>query len=123
MIYTSYYAKYAKSNTASNVIGVQISNSRPQWFEKELISMKDLAPNWDLVSLWKNCQITEEQFRDQYIQQLECTTTKSEVTARLLDLLNEYDVVVLLCYERYGDVCHRHYLAEWLDLDIKELQY
>lgn len=123
MIYTSYYARYAKMPQNNNTIAVQVSNSQPQWFDKPCVSMKELAPTWELVQKWKNRQVTEEEFKQMYIQELDCRVNKDEVIAKLMDLLREYDVVVLLCYEKYGDVCHRYSLAEWLDLGIKEMPY
>lgn len=123
MIYTSYYARFAKLPKAKDVVGVQVSNSYPKWLDVSLVNMKELAPNWGLVERWKAGSITEEEFKRVYLQELECKVNKSEVVAKLLDLLNEHDDVVLLCYEKVGDVCHRHWLAEWLDIGIKEMPY
>ena len=49
----------------------------------------------------------------------------AEETFKKLETLSEGKDIVLLCYEKVGDFCHRHLVANWLTqnlgIEIKEL--
>lgn len=122
MIYTSYYAMYGR-HPLPNSIAIQISNSAPSWFAAELRDWSKFAPDWQDVKAFKENLLAEEDFKERYLYKLGTSFDKVEVVDAVLGLLEHYDNIVFLCYERPEDVCHRHYFSEWLDLNITELRY
>jgi uncharacterized protein (DUF488 family) len=40
---------------------------------------------------------------------------KQEIKDVLEELENEGKDIIFLCYEKSGDFCHRHILADWLE--------
>lgn len=114
MIYTSYYAKYKGDN------GVAVSKSIPKWFIGK--ACNKLMPTWDMIQSVKGCKSPEL---------LKDAVEKYKISYRklILNKLNpekiykELDGKVLLCYEKPGDFCHRHLIAQWLcehGFDVKE---
>lgn len=119
-IYTSYYAKIARVKEPAVLI--RISTSKPDWFPKLTIDMKDLYPGWDLVNDIKKGLITWEEYTQRYQEKLS-RLDKERILDELRTLAERYDPlpIVLLCYERPTDNCHRHLVADWLDCDVEEL--
>lgn len=119
-IFTSYYKKVEQQGPRYTL--VQVSNSKPSWFPWDVIELKEVYPKWAIVSGLKNGEISEDEFRDIYSEQL----SKLDASV-ILDKLqyfseqNNNKDVVLLCYEGSNKFCHRHILAEWLGQDIIEL--
>lgn len=117
MIYTSYYAKMR--NHYSEFTLVSISTSTPSWFPVGLPKIQELVPGWDLVNGIKSGSIDWSEYTKRYIAKLE-TLGRDKV----LHLIKQYEAlgkdVVLLCYEKPGDNCHRHILSEWLG-EIEEV--
>ena len=115
MIYTSYFANWRKFPPGAKVIGMarimRFNNNWGQWLAA--------APSEKLLKQWKNKQITEEQFAEIYLRELQID--KEKTRQQLWQLEEQYNNVVLCCYEKKGDFCHRHILAEWLDMGIEEL--
>ena len=95
MIYTSYYAK---ARYIKDAVLVQISNSAPMQTD---YTIRPAIPAWSLVAAHKTKRITNEQYTERYIAD-----------------------IILLCYEKPGNFCHRHILAKKLNedygLNIKE---
>ncbi len=117
-IFTSYYAR-AKSLEADRWLFLQISQSSPSWWPNEyLVKLKEVMPPWYLVTSIKVGAISEEEYRCQYLKYLEDTVDREALVNRLNKYL-KYTNVVLLCYEKSADFCHRHILAEWLQPDFK----
>ena len=79
---------------------------------------KKLAPKWEFFNEWKNGSHKGD--NDYYIQHF-----KDEVLAPLKpeDVIRELSElagvephkIILLCYEKPGDFCHRHLVADWLE--------
>ena len=101
LLYTSYFAKSASHPRAKS-----IARFSPKWYTGP--SYLPVAPAWDLVKGIKNGTITREQYTEAYRYHLD-SLGEQKVLAGL------QDGDVLLCYERPGDFCHRHILAEWLN--------
>ena len=86
-----------------------------------MIKFEQLAPQEDLLWKFKNKQIDEFVFEVKYRKQLESLDKKIWVDA-LTKLDEIYNNVVLCCYEKKDDFCHRHILADWLNINIKEIE-
>jgi hypothetical protein len=107
-MFTSYFAIVKK--LPLDLVPVSIARGSPRWFtgKKEL----RLAPTWAMLKM----------------QKLEYDAAFAELLAKL-DPAEMYQVlgenVVLLCWEKPGDTCHRRLVAEWLEaaLGIEILEY
>lgn len=92
---------------------ISISQFSPVWFP-EVEERKDLAPSRDLLMRYKAGNVTIAQYTKEYKAQI-------KTTLNTVDLKNGS---ILLCYEKVGDFCHRHILAELLrerGYEIEEL--
>ena len=109
VIYTSYFAQLRK--IPDNIVPISICAKAPDWYSG--IQYKKLAPKYGFLMKYK-----QNQDRDAYINSFQ---------KEILDVLNQDDVVselsalsegkdiVLLCFEKTQDFCHRHLVADWLN--------
>lgn len=126
MICTSYYANINKILDSSNkrCVLLAVSQSRPNI--ANLIHIKGAAPHWSLVDSYKRGDTSKELYTEMYKNFLNnLDISKPEFFESLKrDETNENYDVILLCYEKPKEFCHRHILAEWLNeqyhMNIKE---
>ena len=92
------------------------------------IQLIKLAPTAELLQKHKSNSITNEEYTSVYHNQLLKLENDGYITkfVKALSTLQEFKGdVVLLCYEKKGDFCHRHLLAEYLNnnhnTNIREL--
>ena len=109
MIYTSNFSKitsfpYPEKARGRELIG--IVRIPPQKSLPRVQYETVIAPRMKILKQIKSKLITEEQYRDEYIKQLEVIGVEN--------ILKLYDEKVLLCYCGSKDFCHRHILREWL---------
>lgn len=117
---TSYYAKFSRlsKEEKSRYIPVLISTSLPKWFldrEEYYMEYKLLAPSNNNVFKLKNNKMSQEDFTNAYTDKL-----KGLDLEQILEDLYDYEgitdtEIVLLCYEKSTDFCHRHILCEYLN--------
>ncbi|MGL6185484.1 MAG: DUF488 domain-containing protein [Clostridium chrysemydis] len=111
IIFTSYFAKALKlEQDKYNVVG--ITRYPPQWFGGSNIDI--LAPSENLLKLYKDKYVTDDEFREIYINEL--NYNKNKVT-NIIDMLKSFDDgkhIVFCCYEKSDCFCHRHILGEYL---------
>lgn len=122
-IFTSYFANICK--IPSDMVLVSISRFSPKWLEGEFKTCLSLAPPEQLVYKCKHGEHPGvEGYYKEYYNSVLNNLIPEELESYLLDLSKGHDVV-LLCYEVPGQLCHRHYVAEWLELtlgyDVQEL--
>ena len=111
MIYTSNFSKLNHSLDS----GASIFQGR-EWVGIVRIPPKDvhpditfntvIAPSRKLLKQIKAKEITEEQYHQAYIRQLNQIGVNN--------IIKLYDNKVLLCYCGEHSFCHRHILREWL---------
>ena len=121
-IFTSYYAR-TKNFYVNRWHFVQVSHTYPNWWPIEgIIKLNEVVPPWYLVEGIKKGLLTEEYYTESYKNFLS-QVDREAVLEKLYGLLKDKNVV-LLCYERPTDFCHRHILASWLspELEVKELE-
>lgn len=113
-MYTGYFAQLKKYEIAG-LIPVSICGKAPDWYTG--LQYKKLAPKWSFFSEWKsgshkgdnNYYI--EHFNDEVLN----VTSVRKVIIDIEKLANsKADNIILLCYEKPGDFCHRHLVADWL---------
>lgn len=107
---TSYYARYKGEN------GVSISRYKPKWWDGP--SYLDLAPPASLVRAYKAGELTDAEYARLYKRQVLAHLDPAKVYEDLKDK-------VLLCYEKPGDLCHRHIVRAWFKhyLGIEVTEY
>lgn len=115
MIYTSYYAR---AKNFPDMTHIRISTSAPKWYPIETKALPELYPGFDLVNAYKSGQASEAEYIRQYREKL-AALDKNKILQKIQQL-SETEDVLLLCYEKEGDFCHRHLVAEWLG-NIPEL--
>lgn len=117
-IYTSYYAKSKK--LPDDLVRISIAGKAPAGYVG--LEYKKVAPKYGFFMEWK-----KNHDNDFYIEHFEKEVLNVLDAQRVYDdlerLSNGRDCV-LLCYEKSGDFCHRHLVADWLnkklDLNIQE---
>lgn len=111
MIYTSYFAKLSK--LPANITPIAICGKSPEWYKG--IQYKKLAPKWSFFSIWKETHDNEyyiKHFNEEVLNPLNANDVVNELYS--LAGKNQDADIVLICYEKPGDFCHRHLVADWL---------
>ena len=115
-IYTSYFGNYQNFGDKKPV---SIALYSPTNFKG--IRYIALAPTKEILEFKNNEDGYTKLFKKKLYKM-----TASSVYAQL-KLFSENKDVVLLCYEKPPQFCHRHLVAEWLEkelnIEVKELTY
>ena len=108
MIYTGYFGGLHR--VPLDVVPISICGKAPDWYKGA--QYKKLAPKYAFWLVWK-----ENHDNDYYIREFNAQVLdrldKQKVLAEL-NTLSEGKSIILLCYERPEDFCHRHLVADWL---------
>lgn len=122
MIYTSYFAKL--KSLPKDVLPVSICGKAPSWYTG--LQYKKLAPKYDFFMEWKQNHDNDyyiKCFNDKVLGEIDVLT----VLRNLIGMMNsEYKHIVLVCYEKPADFCHRHLVSEWLrnnDIECEEYKF
>lgn len=110
-IYTSYFANKRKLVEAG-IQPIGIALYPPRWFGGK--SLKVVAPT---RSILKDPEFTEERYTNRYLNEVLANVDANGFIEALKELSQGEDVA-LCCYEKPGDFCHRHILAEWLNKQL-----
>lgn len=117
MIYTSYFAQMR--NFPVNVTPVAICLGIPSWYKG--LTYGKVALDRKILDAWKarqNKALYETYFKKEILGRL----TVEGFIADIEELVgkkvaeSKTEHVALLCYEKPGDFCHRHLVAEWANL-------
>lgn len=121
MLYTSYFAKLR--SLPENIVRISICGKAPDWYDG--LQYKRLAPKYDFFMKWK-----QNHDNDYYIkcfnEQVLLPLNASEVLSELQSLAGLDKDIVLLCYERPTDFCHRHLVSAWFrehGIECKEYEF
>lgn len=113
-MYTGYFAKL-KNYEEKGLIPISICGKAPDWYNG--LQYKVLAPKWGFFNEWKNGShkgdndYYVEHFQKEVLDTLDYNSVLIQLARRSNGKL---DSVILLCYEKPGDFCHRHLVADWL---------
>ena len=113
-VYTSYFAN-SKNLSKEGIVVISIARYSPKWFSGQRYTK--VAPTGWMLS--NNC--THDQYLRSYDNILR-HLNPNEVIREVGELSQGRDVA-LCCYEKPGDFCHRHLLADWLTkngIEVKE---
>ena len=123
MIYTSYFSQIR--NFPENVYPLSISRFPPKWYTGP--GVKNLAPSTNLLTSYISGKVTKEGYITRYTDEV----LQHHVTAKwfengIIGLFPNTDDnlpiwesktnhIVLLCFEKPDEFCHRHLLAVHLE--------
>lgn len=113
MIYTSYFAKMRKMTPGQKLCCVSVARYTPKGIKVPVNTV--LAPKADILKAFKEDGDTNK-FEIAYREQLK----KLDVDK----VAQRAQGAILCCFEKSGDFCHRHILAEWFNshgYECKEL--
>ena len=135
MIYTSYFAMLKKIEqlnqdiTKSTYIPISICAKVPNWYTG--LQYKKIAPKWSFFNEWKKNHDNEfyiKHFNEEVLKPLNQIEVLEDLyslldyeTKNILQMFNcppwsNPDInLILLCYEKPEDFCHRHLIADWLN--------
>lgn len=115
-IYTSYFAKAATLRQAG-IVPIGIALWPPRFFRG--VSMSQVAPRRYML----NDQLTDEEYTSMYRNDV-LRLVDARAFVRQLEEAGHGMDVALCCFEKPGDFCHRHILAQWLTeqigIEVKE---
>lgn len=118
-IYTSYFAKMKK--IPENIVKISICGKAPEWYDG--IQYKKLAPKYKFFMEWKENK--DNNFYIEHFNSEVLDTLNAQDVFNKLEELSQGRDCVLLCYEKPGDFCHRHLVADWLseklNIEVVEL--
>lgn len=115
-MYTGYFAKI-KTYEKAGLIPIAICGGIPKWYKG--LWYKKLAPKWSFFNEWKNGTEYKGD-NDYYICHFNNEVLDKLSVLQVIEDLQKIantkdtDKIILLCYEKPGDFCHRHLVADWL---------
>ena len=112
-IYTSYFGFLKK--VPPEILPVSIARFSPKWFSGK--EMKPLAPEKKLLWQAKGGKISEEEYTRRYMNQIQKLFDPIILYGKFVTDFGGKDIV-LLCFEKKGEFCHRRLLAEWLEAGL-----
>lgn len=89
------------------IVPISISLWKPKWYEG--LQLLQVAPKAFMLKE----DLTQQQYIDCYKRYVTDRLRVEEVV-RWIENLSQGKDAALLCYEKPGDFCHRHLLAEWM---------
>lgn len=108
-IFTGYFAK--AKNYPDTITQVSIAQYAPK--EYRGYEYKELAPSEKILHDYKKTR-NVAMYISSFNQQVLSKKTADDVVADLIMLTHNAKKIVLLCYEKSENFCHRHIVAEWL---------
>lgn len=105
-IYTSYFGNVKKLEEAG-ILPVSISLYPPKW--RGWSQLRFFAPTKDILFNTSGVEEYTKRFNEEILEKL-----NAEEVKRLIELISRGRDVALLCFEKPGDFCHRHLVAQWL---------
>lgn len=138
MIFTTYFAKL--KSLPSNTVPISICGKAPDWYKG--LQYKKLAPKYRFFMEWKKNHDNDYYIRC-FTEQVLDATSINVVLNDIWNLLpaevqayyqlfncpfwaNPDWHILLVCYEKPTDFCHRHLVAEWMKqhgIQAKEWTY
>ena len=110
LCYTTYFGMASK--LPSNVVPVCIVRHRPGWYNG--LYCASLRPPQMIPDAYKAHQITQDEYRHMYRQQVLLRLYPGIIMNKLQRLVGSGCTPALMCYEKSGQFCHRHIVSDWL---------
>lgn len=132
MIYTSYFAKLKRMPDNFHPVG--ITQYPPKWFDRA--NYRGLAPTKSTLFAFKDkvevdSDAAEREYTKSFVKETIGNKDAKQEIEKIVSLLpidaqrrikeggvpiweNPNEHLVLLCFEKTGDFCHRNIVAEWM---------
>jgi hypothetical protein len=115
-IYTGYFAKIKTYPKEACI--VSIARHTPRWYSGSIY--KGISPSIDLLLKYKSGRITKPRYIQQYISETFPTPDSPHIHLNnIYQLCKDHKIIILCCYEKSNDFCHRHICAKMLNHFIK----
>jgi uncharacterized protein YeaO (DUF488 family) len=114
MIYTSYFTFIPKLPV--DMLKISVSLFTPQWARVDGY-FRSLNPTEQLLREAKSGSIPPEEAIGKYRREILGKLSPVEAYEELIEMLrkNGKKDLALLCYEKPGEICHRRFVAQWLE--------
>ena len=115
-MYTGYFAKL-KYYQEQGLIPISICGKAPEWYNG--LQYKKLAPKWSFFNEWKSGSHKGdndyyiEHFNEEVLDNLNSSEIEKEL--KRLAKRRTSEKIILICYEKPGDFCHRHLVSDWFN--------
>lgn len=116
-VYTSYFA--ASRNFNKNAVVLGITRFPPNWWNG--LNIDKWAPSEKLLRQYRNKEIDEFIFSMEYVQELQDRGFTQKKVKEILETIGGDRDIILCCYEKPGDFCHRHVFANWM-ADVMKIE-
>lgn len=118
-IYTTYFANLR--NVPENSVVISIAQYNPKGIN--IPRFIDFAPGQGLLTMYKQGEITEQEYTERYMQMLSNLPNLAKIRAHMAKYTADQDKsLVFVCYEGKNKFCHRHLVAQFFsEFGIKEL--
>ena len=120
MIYTSYFGKARKfpmEQFLKTAICYKVPRGIGIW--------NSVVPPAEIVFGYKRGEVSEDDFEGIYYDML--LSRKTQIKDSLDNMISQGRDIVLMCYEKPDQFCHRHVLAKFLneqfDLNVTEYKF
>ncbi|MDD4931811.1 MAG: DUF488 family protein [Candidatus Colwellbacteria bacterium] len=113
MIYTSYFANVKR--LPINIIPISVCGKAPEWFKG--FEYRKLGPKYGFFQEWKRNH-DNEFYTKHYKEEVLKYLTQWEVITELY-MMTQYRDIALVCYESPDKFCHRHLIADWLNMILR----
>lgn len=90
-----------------------IARSQPRWSRRKFPVVKELMPSRELLKKYKTGNMSSEEYTHNYNEGVLAGLTVNALKS-LLELEDFDGTIVLLCWEKEGNFCHRRLVAQWL---------
>lgn len=109
-IYTGYYGNWRKY---AGLCMVAISSDRPR---TPMSECRELAPKSYMVQQFKSGTMSQTVYTARYLTLLAQCESYERIIRKLVEISeqNGGKDLVLCCYEKPTEFCHRHLAAEWI---------
>ena len=111
-IYTSYFGNLLKLKE-KRIKPISIALFPPKWYAGD--ELLNLAPDSAIFAGYKENIISEERFKKFYEYKIK-QIGKEKILKMIEDIAEGQDVA-LVCFEAPGCFCHRHILADYLNIE------
>jgi hypothetical protein len=114
MICTSYFAFIPK--LPADMLKISISLFTPKWVQVDG-HFSCLNPTEQLLREAKSGSIPAEEVMGKYCREILGKLSPIKVYEEVIEMLykSSKNDLALLCYEKPGEVCHRRFVAQWLE--------
>jgi len=113
---TSYFTKYKDFDEDQRLKAVSIARGEPDYYNGK--SYKQLAPRWEMIHEFRK---GNKEFYDLEYAKILTDLDPEKVVE------DTSENAILLCWEKPPDICHRRWVAEWLEeslgIEVPELDY